>query len=293
MELQQLKYFLVAARTEQITRAAEEIHIAQPALTQSIKRLEKELGVKLFIKSGRNVKLTPEGVYLKKRAERVIFMLDETRAEIIRSKSVRDSTVRLSVAAASLCVTEAVVAYKKIKPEVAIEFVRNDIPDCDIRVSSVGSTSNGSADKCFSIDEQLFIGVSLNRANKIPNSVPLSFFKDDKFLCVERSKPLYRICERYCIEAGFIPDVAFEGDSPMAVCSLIAADVGVGFVPDFSWGDDITGGLKLIATDKPMTRTLKIDFCATEKTTVTCDFYNYLKDFLQTKKSGANAHDKD
>jgi len=292
MELQQLKYFLVAARTEQITRAAEEIHIAQPALTQSIKRLEKELGVTLFIRSGRNVKLTAEGVYLKKTAERVIFMLDEMKAEIIRSKAIRESTVRLSVAAASLCVTEAVVAYKKIKPEVAIEFVRTDIPDCDIRLTSVGGDMpDGYTGDSFSIAERLYIGVSANRATKIGDGMPLSFFKDDKFLCVERSKPLYRLCERYCIEAGFIPDVAFEGDSPIAVCSLIAADVGVGFVPAFSWGNDITGGIKLIKTDRQMQRIVKIDFCAAEKSAVKREFYNYLTDFLQTQKSGAIGDD--
>ena len=65
MEIQQLRYFTVAARYQHITKAAEEIHIAQPALTQIIKRLESEVGAPLFERNGRNIILTPEGKILQ------------------------------------------------------------------------------------------------------------------------------------------------------------------------------------------------------------------------------------
>ena len=64
MELSQLNYFLVAARYEHMTKAAKELHIAQPALTKSIHKLEQELGIPLFSPSGRNIKLTLYGQYL-------------------------------------------------------------------------------------------------------------------------------------------------------------------------------------------------------------------------------------
>ena len=67
MEIQQFRYFLAAARYENLTKAAEDLHIAQPALSQSIKRLETELGVSLFDRKNHRIELNEQGKLLKKR----------------------------------------------------------------------------------------------------------------------------------------------------------------------------------------------------------------------------------
>ena len=67
MELLQFRYFLEAARYENLTRAADELHIAQPALSQSIMRLENELGVKLFDRRNHHVYLNDQGKLLRRR----------------------------------------------------------------------------------------------------------------------------------------------------------------------------------------------------------------------------------
>ena len=72
MELTQLRYFLKVAELEHITRASEELHIAQPALTQTIHRLESELEIPLFVNKGRNIFLTEYGKYFYKRLKRLL-----------------------------------------------------------------------------------------------------------------------------------------------------------------------------------------------------------------------------
>ena len=82
MELMQLKYFLEAASREHITAAAEALHIAQPALSQAIKRLEEELGVPLFERNGRGVVLTRYGSYVQKEVAPALQTLEGMRDKL-------------------------------------------------------------------------------------------------------------------------------------------------------------------------------------------------------------------
>lgn len=78
MELRVLNYFLMAAREENITRAAEMLHITQPTLSRQIAQLEDELGVKLFERGNHNIVLTDDGMLLKRRAQEFMDLAEKT-----------------------------------------------------------------------------------------------------------------------------------------------------------------------------------------------------------------------
>ena len=82
MDFDQLKYFLRVAERQNFTRAAEELAISQPALSRSIQRLEEELGQPVFERKTRSVSLTDAGTLLQARAQQVLTILDDTKAEI-------------------------------------------------------------------------------------------------------------------------------------------------------------------------------------------------------------------
>lgn len=75
MELLQLRYFVAAAREENVTRAAQKLHIAQPALSQSIARLEEEMGVRLFDRVGKRIRLNAAGRELLRTVEPMLASL--------------------------------------------------------------------------------------------------------------------------------------------------------------------------------------------------------------------------
>ena len=78
MELRVLRYFLVAAREENITRAAALLHVTQPTLSRQLMQLEQELGVKLFRRSQYRIILTDEGMLLRRRAQELVDLADKT-----------------------------------------------------------------------------------------------------------------------------------------------------------------------------------------------------------------------
>lgn len=82
MELRVLRYFLAVAREENITAAAESLHVTQPTLSKQLMDLEYELGKKLFERGKRKITLTEEGIFLRKRAQEIIDLSDKTEATL-------------------------------------------------------------------------------------------------------------------------------------------------------------------------------------------------------------------
>ena len=81
MELRVLKYFLGVAREQSFTKAANSLHVSQPALSKQIRELEDELGHKLFVRKSHSINLTEDGILLKQRAEEILDMVERTQAE--------------------------------------------------------------------------------------------------------------------------------------------------------------------------------------------------------------------
>lgn len=98
MELRVLRYFLEAAREGNITHAADRLHISQPTLSKQLKSLEEELGKKLFIRGNYNVRLTDEGMLLRKRAEDILDMVGKTEEEFKALGEITGGDVRIGCA---------------------------------------------------------------------------------------------------------------------------------------------------------------------------------------------------
>lgn len=87
MEIRVLNYFLAIAREQNMTKAADIVHVSQPALSKQMKELESELGVKLFNRQGRNITLTDAGLILRKRAGEIIDLAEIAQTEILSEAS--------------------------------------------------------------------------------------------------------------------------------------------------------------------------------------------------------------
>ena len=98
MELRVLRYFLEVAREGNVTHAAQRLHVSQPTLSRQLKDLEDELGKKLFTRSNYSIKLTEEGILLRKRAEDILEMADKTLAEFKALDEVNGGDIHIGCA---------------------------------------------------------------------------------------------------------------------------------------------------------------------------------------------------
>ncbi len=120
MEIRVLKYFLTIVRTENITKAAEALHITQPTLSRQIAQLEEEIGAPLFYRGSRRLRLTPEGAMLKSRAEEIVELSEKTLEDLKTGSAVVEGVINIGtgVTMAMRQLTKMMAGFRRKYPNV-------------------------------------------------------------------------------------------------------------------------------------------------------------------------------
>ncbi|WP_294537305.1 LysR family transcriptional regulator [uncultured Pseudoflavonifractor sp.] len=124
MEIRVLKYFLLVAREENITKAANLLHLTQPTLSRQLMQLEEELGVQLFRRSKHRIILTEEGMLLRRRAEEIVALADKTRDDLQRRGEQLSGTVAVGSGElqSSRFLTQLLTAFQRENPLVSFSI---------------------------------------------------------------------------------------------------------------------------------------------------------------------------
>ncbi len=124
MEIRVLRYFLTVAQEENITKAANALHITQPALSRQIAQMEEEMGVRLFERSTRRLTLTNEGLLLRRRAEEILELVDKTQKELAVQEELIEGTVCIGCGdlAAVQALPELFRAFNQRYPAVSFDL---------------------------------------------------------------------------------------------------------------------------------------------------------------------------
>lgn len=239
MELLQLRYFLTTAEYQHMTKAAEHLQIAQPALSQAIHRLESELGIPLFERKNRSIELNDAGRLLQKRLIPIISALDRIPGELMAGQYQSSHTIHLKLLAASTLITNRIIAYRTLRPDVNFQLYQSDTnADFDLCVSAIRSDLKNDeySDYMVMLEEDLYLAVPTHSPYGDKDSIRLADTKNAGYICLAGSRPIRQICNSYFSEADFVPKVIFESNTTESVRNLIAAGLGIGFWPQYSWG---------------------------------------------------------
>lgn len=288
MELQQLRYFLEVAASQHMTRSAEKLHIAQPALTRAIHRLEQELGVPLFLPHGRGIVLSEYGAFLQRRLSPILEELDSLPGQLREMAKLESQTIRLNVLAASILVTEAVIAYRQRHENLNFQLTQNAesrLYDIGVSTRPFHRIPENRTGEEFIFTEKIFLAVPASHPLARRKRIRLADAAGEGFISLMGSRQFRWTCDRFCQQAGFSPDIIFESDSPAAVRNMIAARIGVGFWPEYTWGELHGGEVRLLEiSDPPCRRDILFDWRpGSPENTAAADFFAFLKNFCAEK----------
>lgn len=285
MEFHQLRYFLEVAKTQHITKSAEALHISQPSLTKAIHRLEEELKVPLFVPRGRNIVLTEYGKYFEKKTAPLMDKLEQFPEQMQTMARLEDATIHLNVLAASSIVTDAIISYKKKNDHLNFQLLQNEESELyDIGITTWQSYQipENRQNFEFVFTEQIYLAVPASHPLAKKDKISLAEASHEDFISLMGSRQLRQICDQYCSQAGFTPKIIFESDNPAAVKNMIAANMGVGFWPEFSWGKLGRGQVRLLpVTDPFCQRDIVIDYRRNKADSKEVErFYRFLRKFF-------------
>ena len=287
-ELLQLRYFLTAARYQHMTQAADALRIAQPALSQSIKRLEQELGVSLFDREKRGIRLNDAGRFLQQTLTPVMAALDSLPSAVREQAAQTARTIRISHPAASSLVTEGVLEYRRLHPEACFRLRKNtcaEQPD-DLCVCAPFPGSFAGEGSRFLLKETFFLAAASGSPYAALPCVPLEDVKHEDFIILSDDEPARGAFLRFCREAGFSPHIACECGDPESAQRLIAAGLGVSLWPIHSWGAPRQPGLTLLPVSRPDCRRDIVLICRpAENGALSEDFCRFLTSYAAQRET--------
>jgi DNA-binding transcriptional LysR family regulator len=243
MELRQLRHFVAVAEELHFGRAARRLRMAQPPLSQSIMRLEESLGAKLFERSSREVRLTPAGAALLSDARGILERADAAELAVKLTASAESTVLRVGFVpmSSSPALPQAIREFRKHRPRVEIELhelasaaqlqrLRRGALDVafvaaghDLR--GLSSAPLGRFGPVVAVPERwpLARGRSVRLAEL--KGLPLVLFPQ------QLTPPYFPELSSACRRAGFVPNVGQRVTQPYTMLTLVAQEMGVGFVP--------------------------------------------------------------
>lgn len=260
IELRQLRYFLAVADSLHFARAAEKLHIAQPSLSQQIRALEDELGVRLFERSRRHVALTTDGEALLPYARRLVALADDAHEEFAERSGLRRGRVRLGT-------TPTLGGH--LLPRAMGGFFQT-YPGLEITITEDGSDrlarqlEQGHLDLALLVEdpnmhdivfesllkEEIVVALPEGHQDAGRTTISMADLRQERFILCREGYHLRTLTLAACKEAGFRPRIAVSGIDIDTALRFVRAGLGVTLVPKMAV--DSVPGIFVVSLSEPV-----------------------------------------
>lgn len=293
LELRQIKYFIEVAKREHVTEAANALHVAQSAVSRQIFNLEEELGVDLFIREGRSVRLTRIGQVFLEHMERAINVIDDAKQVVEEYVDPEKGTIHIGFSAslASYILPTAIYYFRKEYPDVKFELNQGSYSELieavikgEINIAIAGPlpSEQGKIKSTVLFTENIVALLPSNHPLANRSSIKLNELRDDSFVLFPKGYILRDVIMEGCLQRGFQPNVSFEGKDLDAIKGLVSAGLGVTLIPEVTIVDCLPRAtVKIPITEPSLKRSVgsiipkERELLPTEKL-----FHQFIKDFF-------------
>lgn len=245
MNLNQIEYFIAAAELQNFTEAGKRLHVSQTAITQQMKSLESDLGVKLFARNGRRVKLTEAGMVFLSESREVVKSLEKAKEKARRTDEGYSGIVNVGFLKGSeqTGISASFAEFRKIYPGIVIKFERADYARLFENVESGASDivlnerSMASLPQCIESapyrEASVLAIVPISHPCSLKESVNWSDFSNDTIIELVTSSESKALCEEGFASCRIVPRDIIKVADAESVILTAAAGMGVGFLPEY------------------------------------------------------------
>ena len=249
MEWNQLQKFMVVAKEEHFSRAAEMLNMTQPSLSQTIKRLEEELGYSLFWRNGKKIRLNESGRIFLQTVVQMNELMQNTRTQLEELNGKAHTNVSILFTTASKLLPELLLYLKKRNPETQYHIhqwqAEKEANEDDIQIlsSALGSIDKQPEESDVLMTEKILLALPRNHALLQKETIRLSDLVQEEFISLNEYWQLGREIKEAMERVSFVPKATMIVDNPIMMRELLKARLGIAFVPSVSWdafaGDEI------------------------------------------------------
>lgn len=265
MELRQIRYFIEVARREHVTEASNALHVAQSAVSRALANLEEELGVDLFIREGRNVRLTPIGRIFLGHMQQAMKVIEDATQIIEEYTDPERGTVNVGFPSslATYMLPTAISAFRNEYPDVKFQLhqgsyrhLKEAVVRGEINMALLGPVP---ADDKKLRGQILFtekVVALLPSSHRLAEAeaLKLNELREDAFVLFAKGFVLRDLVINACQQIGFEPDISFEGEDIDAIKGLVSAGLGVSLVPEITLIDNLPRSTVRVPIIEPQIR---------------------------------------
>ncbi len=254
MEILQLRYFCSAAETENFSATAKSFKVPPSDISQSIKRLERELGISLFNRGANRIKLNEKGREFYQRINNALQIIDSAVKEASGGPGVEG--IKICIKTNRRIAMQAVEKFRMECPDIDIIVRHSGVRDdeFDFIIADEEDSPEGGFEATEILSEQALLAMKAEHPLAKESNIDLQKLKDESFVSMNSGTSMYSLTCRACEEMGFHPHVAIQSDDPFYIRRCVELGLAMAVVPSLSWRGQFSDEVVL----KPVTHIKRV-----------------------------------